>query len=108
MTIDREKLFAAVDRFKYPLLILVLGVVLMLIPTGHKDASSPPDAAEALAAVLSSVQGVGEARVLISENGVVIVCSGAESARTRLDIIRAVSSYTGFGSDKITILKARN
>ena len=43
--------------------------------------------------------------LLISESGVVVVCQGAENARVRLDIIRAVSSYTGFTSDKITILK---
>jgi hypothetical protein len=42
---------------------------------------------------------------LLSDNGVVVVCDGAENAKVRLDIIRAISSYTGFTSGKITILK---
>ena len=36
--------------------------------------------------------------------GVVIVCEGAGSARVRLDIVNAVSAYTGFGSDRIKVL----
>ena len=51
------------------------------------------------------MEGVGEAQVIISDNGVVVVCRGAENAAVRLDIIRAISAYTGFGSDRITILK---
>ena len=43
--------------------------------------------------------------MIVSENGVVVVCRGAEDAKVRLDIIRAIGSYTGFGSDKITVLK---
>ena len=31
-------------------------------------------------------------------------CEGAESARVRLDIVNAVSAYTGFGSDRIKVL----
>jgi hypothetical protein len=56
---------------------------------------------------LSQTQGVGKAQVLISDSGVVVACAGAANASVRLDIIRAVSSYTGFGSDKITILKLK-
>ena len=55
--------------------------------------------------MLSSVEGVGEAQVIISDTGVVVVCRGAENAAVRLDIIKAIGSYTGFGSDRITILK---
>ena len=55
--------------------------------------------------MLSCTNGVGRAEVIASECGVVVVCDGAEDAKVRLDIIRAVSSYTGFASDKITILK---
>ena len=58
-----------------------------------------------MAHILSSSDGVGEAKVLISDSGVVVVCTGADDASVRLDIIRAVGSYTGFGADKITILK---
>ena len=58
-----------------------------------------------LCSVLSACEGVGEVKVIISEEGVVVVCEGANDAKVRLDIIRAVSSYTGFGTDRITVLK---
>ena len=92
------------DKFKYPLVVLAIGVVLMLLP-GDSSPAAGTSEEEPMALLLSSTQGVGESRVLISENGVVVVCQGAENARVRLDIIQAVSSYTGFTSDKITILK---
>lgn len=95
---------AKLDKFKYPLVVLIIGVVLMLLPVGS-GSSGEVSEEEPMAVLLSSTEGVGESRVLISENGVVVVCRGAENARVRLDIIQAVSSYTGFTSDKITILK---
>lgn len=93
-----------IGKFKYPLLILVVGVVLLLLPTGAGKNAEPEGDAR-LQQLLASTEGIGDAYVLISENGVVVVCEGAENAKVRLDIIRAVGSYTGFGSDKITILK---
>lgn len=95
---------AKLDKFKYPLVVLIIGVVLMLLPV-DSGSSGKASEEEPMAVLLSSTEGVGESRVLISENGVVVVCRGAENARVRLDIIQAVSSYTGFTSDKITILK---
>ena len=103
------RLQAILAKWKYPALILALGLLLMLIPTTEKKPNpAENDAQHALEAILSVAQGVGEARVLISNSGVVVACSGASNASVRLDIIRAVGSYTGFGSDKITILKLRN
>ena len=99
-----KKTVEKLDKFKYPLVVLVIGVVLMLLP-GDSSPAAGTSEEEPMALLLSSTQGVGESRVLISENGVVVVCQGAENARVRLDIIQAVSSYTGFTSDKITILK---
>lgn len=93
-----------VERFKYPLLILCVGVLLLTVPGSQKDArQESPDVA--LCTVLETARGVGRAHVLISEHGVVIICEGADDAAVQLDIIRAIGSYTGFGSDKITILK---
>ena len=57
------------------------------------------------AELLSSIEGVGEAKVLISESGVVVVCKGAANAAVRLNVTNAVRSYTGFSTEKITILK---
>lgn len=36
--------------------------------------------------------------------GAVVVCEGAEKAEVRLALTKAVASFTGLGSDKITIL----
>ena len=101
---NKTKAMDLLDKFKYPLLILVLGVILMLLPTGSAK-SEEAEGNERIQQMLSSVEGVGEAQVIISDNGVVVVCRGAENAAVRLDIIRAISAYTGFGSDRITILK---
>ena len=95
-------------KYRYPLLILLLGVFLMLLPGGKSSARKEAEADSGetrLQELLAASEGVGDARVLISDSGVVVVCSGAENAQVRLNILRAVASYTGFGSDKITILK---
>ena len=96
---------AKLEKFKYPLIILIVGVVLMLIPGKSTYLNTPSGTDEPLKTVLSCTNGVGRAEVIASECGVVVVCDGAEDAKVRLDIVRAVSSYTGFASDKITILK---
>ena len=101
---NKTKAMEMLDKFKYPLLILILGIVLMLLPTGTEK-STTAEGDERIQQMLSSVEGVGEAQVIISDSGVVVVCRGAENAAVKLDIIRAISSYTGFGSDRITILK---
>ena len=41
------------------------------------------------------------------KGGAVVVCPGADSAAVRLKITRAVSAYTGLGSDRIIILKSK-
>ena len=107
MNKEENTIRIAIEKWKYPILILLVGLLLMLIPTAKEQALPAADAQAALAGVLANTQGVGEARVLISEHGVVVVCAGASNASVRLDIIRAVGSYTGFGSDKITILKLK-
>ena len=40
--------------------------------------------------------------------GAVVVCEGGASATVRLDVLRAVSQFTGLGADHITVLKLRN
>ena len=101
---DWKEKIKQLGRFRIPLLALALGVALMLMPANR--AAKTEDSPDALLCqALCNSEGVGRARVLISENGVVVVCSGADRAKVRLDILRAVGSYTGFGSDKITILK---
>ncbi len=102
----KTKLLSIIKRYQAPLLVLMLGVLLMLLPSGGKEqGAASAGEKESLAGLLSSTEGVGESHVLVSESGVVVVCEGADNAAVRLDIIRAVGSYTGFSSDRITILK---
>ena len=59
-------------------------------------------------AIISSGSGREEAVELYSRHaeylGAVVVCEGAEKAEVRLALTKAVASFTGLGSDKITIL----
>ena len=68
-------------RFRYPFIILIAGVLLLLLPSGSSQKNAE------------------------SDSSVVVVCEGAANPKVRLDIIRAVESYTGYSSDKITILR---
>ena len=103
--IEGKKLLQVLERVKYPLLVLLIGVGILLLPGEREKQTEIPDSNGLLQEILSCSDGVGRARVLVSENGVVVVCEGADKARVRLDVIRAVGSYTGFPSDRITILK---
>lgn len=101
----REKL-KKLEKFKYPLLILLIGIGILLLPgSSDKEAEDRADDENSLQTALTCTEGVGKVHVLVSEKGAVIVCEGAENAKTRLDIITAVRTYTGFSSDKITVLK---
>jgi len=93
------------SRYKVPVFMLILAGTILLFPTKSTDKVHTEDADLYFQQMLSSTQGVGRAMIAISENGVVVTCDGATNAKVRLDIIHAVSSYTGFSSDKITILK---
>ena len=97
-----KELTEKLKPYRFPLLILAIGIALMLLPSAAKSESAEVGS---LAEALSMTQGVGEAYVLISESGVVVVCDGAADTQTRLEIITAVRTYTGFGADQITVLK---
>ena len=103
--IDTKAILKKLDAVKYPLLILAFGMLLMLLPSGRDSATPQENADTVLEQILSCSDGVGEARILISEAGVIVACEGAENPKVRLDILRAIGSYPGFGSERITILK---
>lgn len=84
-----------------------MGLMLMLLPSGSA-AHESGETDDKIAQVLSCTQGVGEARVIVSEHGVVVVCGGADNALTRLQVTEAVSAYTGFGADRIRVLKMQD
>lgn len=101
------KLKAFLNKYKYPVIVLAVGIMLMTLPiSGTKDKDS--GAEKQFRELLCSTEGVGRAEVLVSEKGVVIVCDGADSAAVRLDILRCVESYTGFSSRNVTILKMKD
>ena len=102
-----DEIRARLGHFKLPALVLLLGLLLLLLPGkgGAEAESTPCPSEERLEELLRHSAGVGEVEVLISESGVVVLCRGAQDPQVRLDIVRAVSSYTGFGSDKIAVLK---
>lgn len=99
-----DALVKKLDQIKYPLLVLTIGLLLILFPS-KKETADDYSADRGLSQLLSMAEGVGEAEVLISEHGVLVICEGASDAAVKLDILRAVGSYTGFGSDRITILR---
>ena len=167
------KLLDFLKKNKFVILILVVGLILMTIPSGEKQEEKNLPAQETksfseveyatqmeerLEEILSRVKGAGKVDVMLtlqrgsytqyqsdiqidrSENdgttqtgedkktvilsegsaydtlavstveyplfqGALIVCSGADSASVKLDLILAVSALTGLSSDHITVVK---
>ena len=60
-----------IEKFKYPLLVLILGIILMLLPSRSAEVSSANEKDELMQRILSCSDGVGEGQVIISDNGVV-------------------------------------
>lgn len=117
---DFSVLVKGLKNNKYVLMVLALALVLMLLPSGKKSGSQPSQGSELessgipldtessrIAEFLSSMEGVGEAEVLLSTEGAVVICQGAESSTVRLCVTNAVSVYTGLGSDKIRVIKMK-
>lgn len=154
-------------KYRWAVLILLLGVGLMLLPGGSTENVAEPTSGvvdeqqlleqtqQALQTLLQRVEGAGAVEVLLSFSvgtervyemdrtqersgeqvkstqsvvlqqsgsnrtpvvcktlypvyqGAVIACQGADSARVRLAIVEAVSSLTGLGSDKISVIQLK-
>ena len=108
---------------KYVLMVLALAIVLLLLPSGREkesrnivqaqgselESSGIPLDTEStrLSDFLSKMEGVGRAEVLLSSEGAVVLCEGADNSSVRLYVTNAVSVYTGLGSDKIRIIKLK-
>lgn len=105
-----DKMIKAISKYKYPILALLIGIVIMSLPLGDIDFQTKTKGTqdeERLADILSMCKGVGKAEALLSDKGAVIVCDGADDAEVRLKVMNAVSAYTGLGFDKIEVLKTR-
>ncbi|MCD8087632.1 MAG: hypothetical protein LUE22_03455 [Oscillospiraceae bacterium] len=105
--LDRWKtLTERLGSWKYMLLVGLVGLALLVWPTGQSAGEDDGVTEEArLEALLSQIEGVGEVSLLLSDSGAAIVCQGADSAAVRLEITEAVRCYTGLGADKIEIFK---
>lgn len=150
------------EQYRLPILILLFGIVLMLLPqtmdkqeaddTASSDAQQEFSIEERLTALLESIDGAGHVCVMLTletgsvttfqqdidhiatsdreelhqetvlldkdqplvnkmtypvYRGAVVICQGADRPSVKLNIIRAVSSLTGLGSDKITVIKMK-
>lgn len=101
-----KELAEKLSGFKYVLIAAAVGILLLLWPSGSAPEDAGEDAEETgIAATLAKIEGVGEVEVLLSENGAVVVCQGADDASVCLRISRAVRCYTGLGADKVEIFK---
>jgi len=116
-----EKLRTAAGKYKYAVAAALLGVLLMLLPSGERRGESVPAVSESRSAVQSEMErtlacfdGVGKLRLQLTVEpgterwaGAVVVCEGGGSAAVRLQLTQAVSALTGLPSDKITVVKGK-
>ena len=94
-------------QWKYVLLVAAVGLALLLWPASDRSAAPGPAGEEEarLEALLSRMEGVGQVRLLLSDNGAAVVCQGADAGSVRLAVTEAVRCYTGLGADRIEIFK---
>lgn len=158
--------FLKLKKYRYPALILALGLLLLLLPAGGEREASQEEIRQDTGAfdldafareaesLLSDIQGAGEVRLLLTLDtdgrreyltdstqsqgdqtsqsqldavlvsidgdqapvtitqtyprfrGAVVLCRGADSPAVTLALKEALSSLTGLGMDKITVLKS--
>lgn len=92
--------------WKYVLLVAVVGLALLLIPSGAEKEPGEAASEEArLEALLGRMEGVGEVQVLLSEKGAAVVCQGADNAVVRLGICEVLRCYAGLGTDRVQVFK---
>jgi hypothetical protein len=92
--------------WRYVLLVGLVGLGLLLWPTGQDTGQNEDTTEEArLAFLLTQIEGVGQTELLLSDSGAVVVCQGADSASVRLAVAQAVRCYTGLGADHVEIFK---
>ena len=72
----KERITARVGKYKYVLLVVLVGIFLMVLPEGSGETSTslpreqtdhPTSSAAELEEILSQIQGVGKVKVMITE-----------------------------------------
>ena len=101
-----KRFFARTDSLKLAALAVLVGVCLLLIP-GRSEKTQTLTEQQQLCALLSGIEGVGRAELMLSDSGAVVVCEGAQDALVRLDICRALQCYTGLGADRIRVFQGK-
>ena len=123
---DLHTLLLRAKENRYVLLVFALGLTLLLLPRSAGQTASaqtgpvsgaalpleasgiPMDTEELrLAQALGQMRGVGQTEVLLSKEGAIIICAGADDPEVRLEVTEAVSLYTGLGYDRIHIVKMK-
>ena len=158
-----SKLKELFGKYKFVLLVLILGMFFMIIPQKEQDITLPEatiqvpvTTAQELEVILSKIEGVGKVTVMLteaagaetiyqtnedraasadSENirietviisdssreehglirtvtppiylGAIVVCQGGGNATVKYAVTQAVSTATGIGTDRITVLKMK-
>ncbi len=100
-----RKWAAGLSAWKYVLLVAGVGLLLLLMPSGGGASEGGDGEEERLEALLGCIEGVGEVRLLLSDEGAAVVCRGADNVGVRWEICQALRCYTGFGTERIGIFK---
>ena len=111
METERRPLLERLSGFKYVLLVAGVGLLLLLWPASGGGAAGAEEGGESgeearIASFLTEMEGVGPARVLLSESGAAVVCPGAADPSVRLRVTMAVRCYTGLGADDVQIFES--
>lgn len=95
--------------------ILILIAMLCALFVMWMGGAAQPDGEEArMERLLSGIEGAGKVSVMIAQGsggeigGVVVVSSGADDIRVKLELQRVVRTLTGLELEKIEIVKSRD
>ena len=109
----KEKLRGARGLEWLLLLVAVCVATLALTRAGGGSGAAQPTELEArLERVLSAVEGAGEVRAMVAEEGgavtgVVIVATGAEDVGVRLSLMQAARALLGVDMERIEVIQMR-
>ena len=72
--VPKQRIKAIFGKYKYPILVALVGLALMLLPSGEPAAETPPvepvmeeGLEQRLEALLSQIEGAGRVTVLLTE-----------------------------------------
>ena len=111
-----KQLFEALKSArKIEVLILFATICVLLVLWMSGDGAGCMDSEEArMERLLSGIEGAGKVSVMIAQGsdgeigGVVVVSSGADDIRVKLELQRVVRTLTGLELEKIEIVKSRD